>query len=320
MNLALISGITGQDGPYLAQKLLKEGYTVVGLVRSYSNSSIYGLRYLGINEKVVIEECDLLDITQIINIINKYSPTEIYNLSAQSSVSISFKQPIGTVQYNSLSVLHILEAIRLTHPAIKFYQASSSEMYGKVNNLPITERSVMHPLSPYAVSKASAHWLCVNYRESYGMFICCGILFNHESYLRSNKFFIKKIIFESILISKGKQDHLRVGNIDIRRDFGYAPLYCEAMYLMMQHTIPDDYLICSGSSVSLRHIIYYVFDKLDIPYDNLIEDIELFRPTDIEDIYGCNDKAKSILSWNYKLNFYEVLDMIIDEELNNYDH
>lgn len=317
MKLSLIAGISGQDGAYLAQKLVQEGHVVVGLLRSYVSHTSSGLKYLGIDEKVILEECDLLDITQIINIIKKYHPTEIYNLSAQSSVSISFKQPIGTVQYNTLSVLNILEAVRLTKPEIKFYQASSSEMYGMVNVLPITEESVMHPLSPYAVSKAAAHWLCINYRESYGMFICCGILFNHESFLRSDNFFIKKIIRESIMISQNKQDYLKVGNIDIKRDFGYAPEYVNAMYLMMQHHEPADYLICSGTSVSLREIILHVFKTLNIPSDRIVEDQALFRPTDIKDIYGSNEKAKNVLGWKYDYNFFRVLDILIQEELSN---
>lgn len=317
MKLSLIAGISGQDGAYLARKLVQEGHVVVGLLRSYVSHTSVGIKYLGIDEKVILEECDLLDITQIMNIIKKYHPTEIYNLSAQSSVSISFKQPIGTVQYNTLSVLNILEAVRLTKPEIKFYQASSSEMYGMVNVLPITEESVMHPLSPYAVSKAAAHWLCINYRESYGMFICCGILFNHESFLRSDNFFIKKIIRESIMISQNKQDYLKVGNIDIKRDFGYAPEYVNAMYLMMQHHEPADYLICSGTSVSLREIILHVFKTLNISNDRIIEDQALFRPTDIKDIYGSNEKAKNVLNWKYDYNFFHVLDILIQEELSN---
>ncbi|WP_025763227.1 GDP-mannose 4,6-dehydratase [Dyadobacter tibetensis] len=314
---AIIAGITGQDGAYLSKLLLDNGYQVVGLLRSYINNALRGLRYLKIDDKVILEECDLLDITQLINVIKKYQPTEIYNLSAQSSVSISFKQPIGTVQYNTLSVLNILEAIRLTDTKLKFYQASSSEMYGMVNDLPITENSIMHPLSPYAVSKAAAHWLCINYRESYDLFICCGILFNHESYLRSDNFFIKKIIREAIQIKQGKQEILRVGNIDISRDFGFAPRYVEAMFLMMQHSVPDDYLVCSGQSISLRAIINHVFDQLHIDKNKIVEDPTLFRPTDIEDIYGSNVKANEVLNWSYDHHFFEILDLLIEEEMQN---
>lgn len=317
LKTAIISGITGQDGAYLAKLLIEQGYVVVGLIRSYVKRSSNGLKYLNIEGDVILEECDLLDITRLIGILKKYAPAEFYNLAAQSSVSISFQQPIGTVHYNTLSVLNILEAIRLTDKGIKFYQASSSEMFGMVNKLPITEESLMHPLSPYAVSKAAAHWLCINYRESYEMFISCGILFNHESYLRSNNFFVKKIIRDSILIHRNKKDVLTVGNIDIRRDFGYAPRFVEAMFLMLQHPNPGDYLICSGQSVSLRDIIYHTFDVLNIPRDKVVEDKSLFRPTDIKDIYGSPLKALNELGWNYDLHFFDVLELLIEEELKN---
>jgi GDPmannose 4,6-dehydratase len=314
---AIITGISGQDGSFLAELLLKKNYRVVGVHRNKLSNTFLGLNYLGISNLVILEECDLLDITQIISIFKKFNPEEVYNLSAQSSVSISFQQPIGTFQYNTLSVLNLLEGIRLTNSAIKFYQASSSEMYGSVNKLPITENSIMHPVSPYAVSKAASHWLCVNYRESYGMFICCGILFNHESYIRSNNFFIKKVIQESIQISKNKQHSLKVGNIDIKRDFGYAPKYVEAMYLMLQHNTPENFLICSGVSISLREIINYIFEKLSIPNTKLIEDKNLYRPTDIIDTFGNPQKAKSMLGWEYNFKFFEVIDILLEEELTN---
>jgi GDPmannose 4,6-dehydratase len=318
MKTAIITGITGQDGAYLSQLLLSKGYKVIGLTRSYVSSNLKGLDYLNIRDQVIIEECDLTDISQIIQIYRKFEPTEIYNLSAQSSVSTSFKQPIGTVQYNIISVLNQLEAIKLTNPTIKFYQASSSEMFGKVNNLPITERSVLHPLSPYAISKATAHWLCVNYRESYNLFVCCGVLFNHESYLRSDNFFIKKVLREAIQIKEGLQDVLKVGNIEIKRDFGFAPKYVEAMYLMMQHNQPDDYLICSGKSLTLRAIIESVFKKLNISTNKIVIDDNLYRPTDIEDIFGSNNKAKQVLGWDYSIEFEDVLDILLEEELRNY--
>ncbi len=314
---AIVAGITGQDGAYLSRLLLEKGYEVIGLVRSYNSNTRYGLAYLGILERLILIECDLLDVSQIISILKKYKASEFYNLSAQSSVSISFQQPIGTFQYNTLSVMNILEAIRLTNKNIRFYQASSSEMFGKVNELPITENSVMHPLSPYAVSKAAAHWLCVNYRESYGLFITCGILFNHESYLRSNNFFIKKVIRDSLRIRNSELSQLRIGNIEIKRDFGYAPKYVEAMYLMMQGDSPQDYLVCSGQSVSLRECIEYIFGKLDISKEKIVVDPDLYRPTDIENIYGSNEKAKRDLGWEYNMSFFEVLDILVEEELAN---
>lgn len=317
LKTAFITGITGQDGAYLSQLLVGKGYKLVGLIRSVSHSNTRSLAYLGVNKHIVFEECDLLDITKVIKLINQYQPTEIYNLAAQSSVSASFSQPIGTLQFNVISVINILEAIRIVNPAIKFYQASSSEMYGKVLDLPITEKTAFHPLSPYAISKATAHWTTVNYRESYGLFACCGVLFNHESYLRTENFFVKKIVRDCISIHYKQKEFLEVGNIDIKRDFGYAPKYVEAMWLMLQQSVAEDYLICSGASVSLRSIILHVFKRFNIDADRLLIKEHLFRPTDIEDNYGIADKAKTQLNWVYDTDFYTILDLMIDEELMN---
>lgn len=314
---AIISGITGQDGAYLAQLLLKNGYRVIGLTRSLAEPNLSGLDYLGIKNEVMIQECDLLDILEIIALFEKYQPSHFYNLAAQSSVFQSFKHPIATFQFNTLSVFNLLEAIKKVNPEIRFYQASSSEMYGRVNHLPITENSVLHPLSPYAISKAAAHFTCIHYRESYDMHISCGVLFNHESYLRQRHFFVKKIIQESIRIHKGMQDILWVGNIDIKRDFGYAPSYVEAMYLMLDQERPTDYLICSGQSISLREIIYYVFERLGIAQSACQISAELYRPSEIEDMYGNNAKAKSELGWKYDLTTFQMLDLLIEEELKN---
>jgi len=317
MDIALITGITGQDGAYLSQLLLNKGYTIIGITRNNSTLDISKLGYLGIEKEILIEECDLLNLSQIIAIISKYRPTEIYNLSAQSSVFVSFKEPIETIQNNFLSVVNFLEAIRVVNDKIKFFQAASSEIYGDFNNLPITENSIFHPLSPYAISKASAQWFCINYRESYNLFVSNGILFNHESYLRSNNFFIKKVIRAAIAISQNKQDVLKVGNIDVERDFGYAPKYVEAMYLIMQHAIPDDFIICSGVSISLREIIEYIFEKLAIDKDKISIDKSLYRPTDVKQIYGSNEKIKTMLGWEYSFHFFQILDLLLEEELKN---
>jgi GDPmannose 4,6-dehydratase len=312
-NVALITGITGQDGAYLADLLIKKGYKVIGLVRSYSHGNVKGLEYLGIKDKVQIVECDLTDFIQVISTVKEYAPSEIYNLAAQSSVSLSFRQPIGTIQFNIISVLNILETIRMLNPACKFYQASSSEVFGQAV-LPISENSAINPISPYSISKASAHWITKNYRDSYGLFSCSGFLFNHESYLRSDNFFVKKVILQAIKIKNGQATTLEVGNIDIKRDFGWAPKYVVAMYLMMQQNVPDDYLICSNHSVSLRSIIEYVFDYLQISMNCLVINESLFRPTEIPDIYGDNRKAKEELGWEYDLSFYDVIKILIDEE------
>ena len=314
---AIITGITGQDGSYLCQLLLGKNYRVVGLVRSYIDSKTDKLAYLGIKDEVVLESCDLGDHSQVIRILEKYKPDEVYNLAAQSSVSLSFSQPVSTIQFNIISVLNILEAIRLINPEIKMYQASSSEMFGKVENLPIRENTVIHPLSPYAISKASAHWIAINYREVHGLYTSCGILFNHESYLRSENFFVKKVIREAIKIKNGKAEKLEVGNIDIKRDFGFAKEYVKAMHLMLQQDEPGDYIICSGTSISLRSIIEHVFNRLEIPLEKLHISPKLFRPTEIMNNYGDNKKAKEILGWKYDYTFYEVLDILLNEEIKN---
>ncbi len=318
MKTAIITGISGQDGSYLAQLLNSKGYKVIGTTRSYTLSSYSGLKYLEIDNNVHIEEVDLLDVFSIIKLLNKYQPDEVYNLAAQSSVGLSFEQPIGTLQFNITSVLNILESIRLVNVKIKFYQASSSEMFGRVNQLPINEYTPFHPLSPYAISKATAYWTVVNYRESYGLFACNGILFNHESYLRSNNFFVKKVIRESISISKGIQNQIKLGNIELKRDFGYSPEYVKAMWLLLQHHTAEDITICSGKSVLLKDIVYYIFEKLKIDKSKLQIDTNLYRPVDIEDMYGDNTKAKKIIGWEYNLDFFEVLDLIVEEEIKNF--
>ena len=313
---AFITGVSGQDGAYLSKLLIEKGYRVVGITRSSHEDNFEKLRLLSIADQVVMEECDLVDISSLIKLISKYNPDEIYNLAAQSSVGLSFKQPIGTINFNIISVLNLLEAIRIVKPDIRFYQASSSEMYGKVANLPVRINTPMHPLSPYAISKATAHWIVVNYRESYGLFSCNGVLFNHESFLRSSGFFVKKVISESVQNRNNPNWVLKVGNIDIKRDFGYSPNYVEAMWLMLQSNTPNDFIICSGKSITLRSIVEHIFNTLDIPQDKLVIDIDLIRPTEIEDIYGDNSPAKIELGWNYKLDFFDVLEILIQQEIN----
>lgn len=314
---ALITGITGQCGAYLSQFLLEKNYTVIGLTRSYNHENLKGLFYLGINDKVTIKECDLIDLSNVISIINEYKPDEIYNLASQSSVGLSFLQPVGTINFNTISVINLLEAVRKNSPRTKIYQASSGEMFGNIQNLPADESSVIHPTSPYSISKAAAHWSVINYRESYGIFACSGILFNHESYLRSPNFFVKKVITESIKISNGEQQKLKVGNLNIKRDFGYTPDYIKAMWLMLQNSIPKDYVICSGKSIYLSDIINYVFDKFNLNKKLIEIDKSLFRPNEIQNIYGNSKKAQEELGWKYDKDFFEVLDILIEEEINN---
>lgn len=317
---AIITGITGQDGAYLSKLLLEKNYRVIGLVRLDVEESIFGLSYIKALDHIILRKCNLLNIKDIINILNEYKPVEIYNLAAQSSVGISFEQPWDTINFNILSVLNILEAIKKIDRRIKFYQASSSDMYGNIDTLPVTERSIIHPSSPYGISKATAHWIAVNYRESYNLFVCSGILFNHESYLRAPNFFVKKVILHGLDIIEGVKEVIHVGNIDLRRDFGYAPDYIKAMWLMLQQEVPKDYIICSGSSVSLRDILYYIFEKFEISKEKIIIDPSLYRPNDIHNIYGDKTKAENELGWTYNRSFFEVLDILIEEEERNRHH
>lgn len=315
----MVTGVTGQDGAYLSRLLLERGYRVVGLARGFSNVNKRGLKFLGIEKKVQLLEADLTDLSQVISVIRETEPSEIYNLAAQSSVFQSFKQPIGTISFNIISVLNLLEAVRLVKPDIKFYQASSGEVFGTANSLPINEGSPISPINPYGISKATGYWITKNYRESYGIFCCSGFLFNHESFLRNENFFVKKVIQTAIKIKRGQAEVLEVGNIDIRRDFGWAAKYVESMFLMLRRDAPEDYVISSEKSVSLRSIVEFVFDYLDVSLDRLQTSEKLYRPTEIRDIYGDSSKARNDLGWNYDLSFYDVLKILIEEEINSFD-
>lgn len=288
----------------------------MGVVRDL-NRHLTGLEYLGIVGEVVLELCDLWEQASILRLLAKHRPDEIYNLAAQSSVGLSFEYPIETIKFNSVSVLNFLEVIRLYDSRIRFYQASSSEMYGAVTELPVRIDSPMHPLSPYAVSKASAFWMIVNYREAYKLHCCTGVLFNHESYLRSSNFFVKKVIVEAIKMLSAPEKLLRLGNLNVKRDFGYSPKYVEAMWLMQQTPIAKDYTICSGQSIFLKDVVYHVFDRLNLDRSRIVIDDELNRLTDIEDIYGDKHDACRDLGWDYNLGFCQVLDMLIEEEIRN---
>jgi len=316
-NVAIITGITGQDGAYLAELLISKGYKIIGVVKDSANINKSRLEYLSVVDQIEWQQCKLTDENDVTNLLEEYKPTEFYNLAAQSSVFKSYQDPILTLSFNTLSVATILECIRQTDKTIKFYQASSSEMCGNVNSLPITEDSTLYPVSPYAVSKCTSFWLTVNYRESFDMFCTSGISFNHESYLRNENFIIKKIINTAFEILEGKKEILELGNIDIKRDFGYAPKYVEAMYLMMQHKTPDHYILASGKSISLKEVVFYIFDRLNISRDKIIVNKDLYRPNEIMDIYGDSSKAKKILKWEYELGFLDVLDIIISESIEN---
>ena len=315
---ALITGITGQDAAYLSKLLISKGYQLIGVCRKEGQSDFSRLTYLGIKDSIQFVECDLLNQGDCMEMIEQYQPDEVYNLAAQSSVSSSFQYPRVTIEFNIISVLNLLEAIRMKSGQSRFYQASSSEMYGIVNQLPITIQSILHPVSPYGISKAAGHWLVSQYRESYHLFAVSGILFNHESFLRQDSFFVKKVITSAIRIRNGQQRDLRVGSIDIKRDFGSAKDYVEAIWLMLQHERPIDYLVCTGASISLRDIIHYVFDQMGIDRKNIISDSNLVRPSEISDIYGDPSPIYRDLQWKASGDFYKVLDELISEEMMNY--
>jgi GDPmannose 4,6-dehydratase len=262
-----------------------------------------------------LKECDLTDLSQLFRLIQKLQPDEIYHLAAQSSVSASFSQPITTINYNTISTLNFLETIRLSNASLRFYQASSSEMFGAVRSLPINEETVINPRSPYAISKATGYWMTRNYRDAFKIYATTGILFNHESALRQPSFVVKKIIRTALDIQEGKVDKLILGNIDVRRDFGYAPSYVQAMWRIMQQDTPDDFMICSGFSTSIREIVEIVFDKLGIPLSALHTEQSLYRPAEIDDNYGDPEKANRVLNWRYDFTLPQLIDQLISDEL-----
>lgn len=318
MKTAVITGVTGQDGAYLSRFLLNKNYRVVGIVRNASKSNVKNLKYLGVSDRITLIEANLLDLSNIIRILDKNKPDEFYNLAAQSSVSLSFEQPIGTLEFNIISVANMLEAIKVVNPKIKYYQASSSEMFGKVKkeNLPVKEDFVFYPVSPYGVSKAAAHWIVVNNREGYRLFAVCGILFNHESVLRGGSFVTKKILNTAVKIKMGLLNKLELGNVKIYRDWGYSPKYVEAMWLMLQQEFPRDYVICSGEAHSLEEFVQKVFEKLGLTLeDHVVLDTSLHRPVDLEKIYGDNAGAKRALGWNYDMSFDRLIETLIKDEM-----
>lgn len=317
MKTALVTGISGQDGAFLAKLLINNHYQVVGITRQLDRKALFRLDYLGIGQQVRVISCDLTNPAEVLACLETHKPDEIYNLAAQSSVGQSFQHPQETFTFNTLSVINLLEGIRRFDRKIRFYQASSSEMFGNVSlqNLPIRESLLFHPVSPYGISKASAHWLTVNYREAYGLFTACGILFNHESALRGENFVIKKIVNTAIKIKLGQADELKVGNLAISRDWGYAPAYVDAMWRMLQQEKPSDYVICSGQVTSLLDLLARVFTKLDLDMSQHIRlDPTLMRSLDLAIIYGDNAKAKKQLDWEYNLTTEDLIDQLLVDE------
>lgn len=315
--IALITGITGQDGAYLASFLIKKDYLVIGTTRNLIESNLSRLEYLGCRQKVKLVEIDLTIEHEVFKLIEENKPDEIYNLAAQSSVGLSFKIPSETFQYNTVSVLNLLQSIIKINKKIKFYQASSSEMFGNVRaeKLPIKETLHFNPVSPYGISKASSHWLVVNYREALGLFTACGILFNHESCLRGDNFVVKKIINTALKIKAGEEDVLTLGNLTVSRDWGYAPKYVEAMWEILQVKEPDDYIICSGNCDTLQNLVVKIFDKLNLDLNKHLRlNQEYMRSLDLSTMYGDNTKAIKKLKWNYNLTTDELIDHLIKDE------
>ena len=312
---ALITGITGQDGAYLARHLLECGTEVIGVLEEARFSSLWNLDYLGVLPRVRLLKARLGDSIDVQRLLLEVKPSEVYNLAAQSSVSASFRQPALTMQATIHPVMNWLEAIRVLAPAIRLYHASSSEMYGNVEDGCVTSDTLFNPISPYAVSKVAAHHLVRSYRRAYGIYAVSGILFNHESVLRKVDFFTRKLMDGVLGLAAGEINSLSFGNLDVRRDFGYAPDYVQAMRLMLQQEEPGDHLICTGRSVSLREIVQCVFRCMNVSEQALHIDTSLYRPAEIADIYGSPIEAERQLGWSSSHDAFQTMETILDERL-----
>jgi GDPmannose 4,6-dehydratase len=314
---ALVTGITGQDGSYLADLLLQKAYTVFGIVRRSSTENLSRLRHL--LGRITLLYGDLIDLPSLISILRQVQPDEVYNLGAQSFVPASWEQPIATTQYTALGVARLLEAIRLECPHARFYQASSSEMFGKALEVPQNERTPFYPRSPYGVAKTYGHWVTVNYRESHRIFACSGILFNHESPRRGKEFVSRKVTDAVARISLGLATELRLGNLDARRDWGYAGDYVEAMWLMLQQDSPDDYVIATGETHSVRDLVEIAFAVAGLDWRRyVVVDRTLLRPAEVELLQGDYAKARRQLGWKPTVSFRELIEMMVMADLERY--
>jgi GDPmannose 4,6-dehydratase len=314
MKRALITGITGQDGSYLAELLLDKGYKVYGLRRRTSSPLIENIHHI-INE-IELVEGDLLDQGSLVEIMKKTQPDEVYNLAAQSFVGTSWNQPFLTGQVTGLGVTNVLEAIRSTKPDARFYQASSSEMYGKVVETPQTENTPFHPRSPYGVAKIYGHWITVNYRESFGLYGCSGILFNHESPRRGIEFVTRKVTNGVAKIKCGLAKELRLGNLDAKRDWGFAGDYVEAMWLMLQQETPDDYIIATGETHTVREWVEIAFRTVGLNWeDYVVIDPKYIRPAEVDLLLGNSAKARKKLGWKPKVDFEQLIEMMVKQDL-----
>ncbi|OFZ86993.1 MAG: GDP-mannose 4,6-dehydratase [Betaproteobacteria bacterium RBG_16_66_20] len=313
---ALITGVTGQDGAYLARLLLDKGYQVYGLAARRGSDALWRLRELGADAGVTLLTGDVTDVSSLLRALEQSQPAEFYNLAAQSFVDKSWDLPSVTVQVTGMAVTNVLEAIRCTDPKIRFYQATSSEVFGRVQAGVQDESTPFHPRSPYGVAKAFAHWLTVNYRESHGMHASSGILFNHESPLRGLEFVTRKISVAVARIKLGRQDKLRLGNLDARRDWGFAGDYVEAMWLMLQQDAADDYVIATGRNASVRDFCRIAFAHAGLDYEKYVEvDPAFFRRAEIDAVLGSPAKAKAKLGWSPKTSLEELVAMMVDADL-----
>ena len=311
---ALITGVTGQDGSYLAELLLEKGYEVLGMVRRSSTVNFERIAHL--QDKITFVPGDLLDEISMIHILQEHRPQEVYNLAAQSFVQTSFGQPVLTGETTALGVTRLLDAIRLVDPEIRFYQASSSEMFGKVHEVPQTETTSFHPRSPYGVAKVYGHWITLNYRESYGLHATTGILFNHESPRRGLEFVTRKISHTVAQIKLGLVDELRLGNLDAQRDWGFAGDYVEAMWLMLQREIPEDFVICTGQTHSVREFCEVAFGHAGLNWEeHVVVDETFFRPAEVDLLVGDATKADEMLGWNPETSFESLVTMMVDADI-----
>jgi len=315
MSTALITGITGQDGAYLAQLLLEKGYRVIGAFRRASTVSTFRLDALGITPEVELVPFDLTDHGNMRRVIDAAAPDEVYNLAAQSFVGVSFEQPVTTGEITGVGVVRLLEAIREANPGIRFYQASTSEMFGAAP-APQDEKTPFYPRSPYAASKLYAHWSTVNYREAYGMHASSGILFNHESPLRGAEFVTRKITLGAARIRHGLQAQLKLGNLDARRDWGYARDYVEAMHLMVQQPEPDDYVVATGETHSVREFVEAAFEAADLDWEQYVFiDPAFLRPAEVDLLLGDVTKAREKLGWSPKIKFEDLVSLMVEADL-----
>lgn len=313
---ALICGVSGQDGAYLAQLLLTKGYEVWGTSRDAQGNSFSNLNFLGIKSEVQLVSMDVEDFRSVWVTIKKAMPDEIYFLSGQSSVGLSFEQPVETIQSFTIGVLNLLEAVKMMNYPVKVYHAGSSEAFGDTLGIPATESTPFQPRSPYALAKASATWLVNNYREAYQLFACTGILFNHESPLRPQRFVTQKIIQTAKRIAEGSWEKLILGRMDISRDWGWAPEYVEAMWLMLQQETPEDFLIATGQSFTLQDFVSTTFSKLGLDWKNHVEQSpELMRPTDLAISKANPEKASQRLAWKAKMNMEQVIEGMLNSSI-----